>query len=86
MIQDFDLEFYRGKTCVVYYESTDKGKVKYIQAFEDYEEAQTFRKILEKQKDKFCVSFINMDYFQDEGIRAFLDVHKNAVTPTKRLH
>ena len=84
---DDDIPFYRNNSCVVYYEDTGKGIVSYLKTFEDSDTAHKFKESLEDKKGKGYISYVDMNFFPtDEGIRLFLDIHKDAIKPTTRLN
>ena len=84
---DEEIDFYRGKSCVVCYEDTGTGVVTYIKVFDDREQAEEFYKDWESQSGKGWSTYLDMDFFvNDEGIRGFLELHKNAITPTTKLN
>jgi len=84
---DEDVSFYRGKSCVVCYEDTGKGVVTYIKAFDNSVSAKKFLKEWEAESGEGWSMYLDMDFFvNDDGIRGFLELHKDAITPTTKLN
>ena len=84
---DEDVSFYRGKSCVVCYEDTGKGVVTYIKAFDNSVSAKEFLKEWEGESGEGLSMYRDMDFFvNDDGIRGFLELHKDAITPTTKLN
>mgnify|MGYP001165462155 CR=1 FL=1 len=80
MFSNEEIEFYRDKCCVVYNDKTGEKPLTYIHVFEDYDEAQAYKKKLDKTKDFACLAFCNTKYFYNvEAIELFLETYKDAI-------